>query len=322
MKNCFLLFLVILFAEPLVSMAAVRNYLGQDHFELMPGQKVTVDIFDLDLEARGADIPKLRSTTDIKISGVGATKADEWLAAHTPEFELKDGGLSIRLTPKKAGFLGLGMLTQRRRLFLVIPQTAIPDLTSSSASIALSGDFQAADPLRLRSGSGKISFIGNAPSIEIRSTSGDASLRVFRALQKLWTQSASGGITLEGGAHELHVETASGKVHVRGLLSSASVDTVSGGIDLQWDALDPQAKIKIRSSTGLIRIVFPPEASPAGSLTTSTGKIRSEFSGKISEDGNTLELDGQGPNIEIETASGDILLLRDDGGTKTEESGG
>ena len=291
--------------------AAVRNYLGRDHFAIKAGEEVRVDVLDLDLVARGAGVAILRCTTDIKISGAGSEKADAWIAAHTPEFTDSEERLSIQLLPQKTGFLGLGTLSQRRRMQLVLPLESIPDLTTSSGSIEISGDFALADPLRLRSGDGKINFSGAATSLEIRSTSGTSTIQVVRPLKKLWLRTASGDINFKGGAEDVHIETASGAIRLHGLLADTSVETVSGAIELQWDSLPADAKLKIRSASGDIRIYLPPAAEPAGSLATSTGELHSEFSGQASAEGDTIQLDGKGPALEIESASGDIFLLRD-----------
>ncbi len=292
--------------------AAVRNYLGRDHFPISPGDAVRADVLDLDLSARGAEVPILRCTTDIKISGAGSEKADSWIAAHTPQFESTEGQLRIQLLPQKTGFLGLGALTQRRRMHLVLPLSSIPDLSTSSGNIELTGDFSQADPLRLRSGGGKIEFSGAAKSLEIRSTSGPSTIRVFRPVKKLWARTSSGGISFTGGAKEVHIETASGPIQIHGLLDGASVETVSGTIELQWDRLPAEAKIKIRSASGDIHIYLPPEAEPSGGLSTTTGELHSEFPSQATSESTTIHLEGSGPALEVETASGDIYLLRDE----------
>jgi len=291
--------------------AAVRNYLGRDHFPVTSGDAIRADVLDLDLTARGAGVEILRCTTDIKISGAGSAKADAWIAAHTPEFHQTPGELSILLTPQKMGFLGLGTLTQRRHLSLVMPLFSIPDLSTSSGNLELSGDFALADPLRLQTADGKINFFGAAKSLQIHSTSGPSIIRVFRPLDKLWVRTASGGIKFEGNAKEVHVETASGPIKLHGLLADTSVETVGGDIELQWDALSAETKVNVRSASGDIIIYLPPDSEPSGSLTTIEGQLESEFSGQVSEDGKTIHLDGTGPALMIESASGNIHLLRD-----------
>jgi len=272
--------------------AAVRNYLGRDSFELAPGETVHVDVLDLDLNARGAAVDTLRCTTDIKISGAGAATADAWIAAHTPEFKKEPQGLSILLQPEKTGFLGFGSLTQRRDMRLVLPLHCVPDLSTSSGKLSLFGNFPQADPLRLRSGDGRIEFSGCATSLEIRSTSGDSLIRVFQPLNRFWVRTASGAVDLSGGARDVHIETASGDISLHGLLSTTSVETVSGKVRLQWDKLSPDTTIKIRSSSGEIRLYLPPDSEPAGRVSTIEGKLQCEFSSK--GDDQTLVLNGNG----------------------------
>jgi len=309
-RNIF--FLTLIFLGHLnFSMSAVREYQGRDSFSLKEGQHLVIDALDMEINAYGADIPILRCLSNIKISGAGAAKADAWITAHIPQFENTPEALEIRFTPTKTGFLGLGMMTQRKKLSLIIPLHVIPEITTSSGNIILKGDFAQANPLRFQSGKGNIQFTGAASAMEIRSTSGSADIQVFRPLGKFWARTASGSISLEGGSRDLHIETASGKLEIRGLLASASVETVSGDVEIQWDAVDPNSVIKIRSASGLLRIILPPNLNPGGSITTTTGNIRSEFPGEALEDSSGVRLGGDGPVLDIESASGDILLLKD-----------
>jgi len=311
MKSIFFFFLVVWVTGMQPCGAAVRNYLGSDSFKIAPGETVHVDVLDLDLDARGAAIDTLRCTTDIKISGAGAATADAWITAHTPEFKTEPQGLSILLQPGKTGFLGFGSLAQRRDMSLVLPLHCVPDLATSSGKITLHGNFMQADPLKLRSGEGSIEFFGGAEGLEIRSTSGNSRIRVFQPLGRFWARTASGSIDFSGGARDVHIETASGDISLLGLLATASIETVSGNVVLQWDELPPGTTLRVRSSSGDIHIYLPPDSTPGGQLNTIEGELHCEFANRASGEDQTLLLDGKGPVLEIESASGDIYLLRD-----------
>jgi hypothetical protein len=57
---------------------------------------------------------------------------------------------------------------------------------------------------------------------------------------------------------------------------------------------------------------IPASVRPAGTLTTTTGNVRSDFPGEVTEDGSSLRLTGDGPVFDVETASGEIqLTIRD-----------
>ncbi|RLE19778.1 MAG: hypothetical protein DRJ65_19640 [Acidobacteria bacterium] len=288
--------------------SAVREFFGSDSFVVSDGKQVVVNVWDVDVFVRAADTPMVRCTTDLRIAGTGAEKADQWIAARVPKFTENDKGLILTLEPGEEGFLGIGAFTRRRRVGLLIPHPVIPDLTTSSGTIAIEGDFLAADPLRLRTGSGSISFDGAAKSLEIRTTSGKTEVRVVRPLNRFWVRTSSGPVNLTGGALEVEVETASGDVSLAALSGSAVVTSVGGNLDLDWDHLGPDAVVTIRSLKGDITVTMPHSIRPSGILTTTSGAIKSEFPGEVNEKGDTVTLTGDGPRLEIETASGAIHL--------------
>jgi hypothetical protein len=293
--------------------AAVREYLGVDPLPLEEGQTVVVDAWDVNVFARSGDTRVVQCSTDLRISGVGADKADQWILTRTPQFTSTENGLEISLKSGDEGFLGLASLTRRRRLGFVLPLTSIPDLTTSSGNIELEGDFIAANPLRLRTGSGTILFRGGTSSLEIRSTSGDTTIELFRPVESLSARTSSGSLSLSGGARSLEIETASGDITLSGLSGPATIESVSGHINATWDQLAPGASVKLRTFKGDIVITIPADATPAGTLITATGEIHSEFEGEINEAGDTVTLTGDGPVLDVETASGKIFLNKDRG---------
>jgi DUF4097 and DUF4098 domain-containing protein YvlB len=115
-------------------------------------------------------------------------------------------------------------------------------------------------------------------------------------------------VRLTGGAREARVETASSKIWLENLSGDVNVSTSTGKVTLRWDRLDVGASVRVRSSSGRVHLVLPTDSRPQGTLTTTTGDIRSDFPGEISEDGGSLTLQGDGPSFDVESASGDILL--------------
>lgn len=287
---------------------AVREYFGSDSFQVQDGGRIEVNVWDIDLFVRAADTPMVHCTTDLRIAGTGAEKADRWIAARVPKFTESDAGLSLGLDPGDEGFLGIGALTRRRRLGLLLPHPVIPDLTTSSGAISIEGDFFNGAPLRLRTGSGLIDFDGATQRLEIRTTSGDTSVRVVRPLQGFWARTSSGSITLDGGARQVEIETASGDVTLSALSGPASVTSVGGSLVLSWDALPADAVVTVRSLKGDITVTLPGSIRPQGVLTTTSGEIVSEFPGDVNEAGDTVSLGGDGPRLDVETASGAIHL--------------
>jgi hypothetical protein len=299
--------------------AAVREYFGSDDFLVQDGREVIVNVWDIDLFVRAADTPMVHCTTDLRIAGTGAEKADQWIVARVPKYSESDSGLDLSLDPGNEGFLGIGAFTRRRRIGILIPHSVIPNLTTSSGAISIDGDFFNADPLRLRTGNGSIDFDGAAKSIEIRTTSGQTSVRVVRPLDQFWARTSSGPVSLTGGAHSVEIETASGDVSLSALSGSVSVTSVGGTLILDWDRLGPGATVTLRSLKGDITVTLPRGTHPQGVLTTTSGAIKSGFPGEVNEAGDTVTLVGDGPRLEIETASGAILLRENRGWFAPEE---
>jgi hypothetical protein len=288
--------------------AAERDVLRTDRLAAPEGTRVVVDAATVDVVVRTGDVPDVEVTTELSISGVGEAKAEDWVARHTPTLSEGDDEVRVTVAPGRDGFMGLGMLTAKARLGLVVPTHAVPDLTTTGGSISVRGDFPAASPLRLRTSTGSVEFTGGADSIDVRSSSGDARLVVVRPLDRIFARTAAGDVDLEGGAREATVDTASGDVFLSGLSGSADVITSTGDITLRWDRLDPSVKVRVRSTSGRVHLVLPEAVRPRGTLTTTGGSIRSDFPGIVNEAGDTIELAGDGPRLEVETASGEIVV--------------
>ena len=288
--------------------AAPRELDAADRYPVAAGDVVLVDVASLNVRVRGADVREAEVHTDLRISGVGEERAEAWIEEHAPLVEVSDGRLSVTARPGNHGFLGLGLLTARARIGLVLPRTVTPDVTTTSGTIRVEGDFPDADPLRLRSSTGDLEFSGATARLDIRSAAGDSRVDVMRPLDELFARTSTGAVTLSGGARLVQVDTASGDVWLENLSGSAEVSTSSGKITLRWDRLEPTDRVRVRSTSGRITLAVPPHVRPRGRLTTTGGSVRSDLPGTVNEAGDTVILDGDGPLLEIETASGEILL--------------
>jgi hypothetical protein len=106
----------------------------------------------------------------------------------------------------------------------------------------------------------------------------------------------------------VRVDTASGRISLQNLSGDAEVSTSTAKIILSWDRLEPDATVRVRSSSGSVQLIVPAGVSPQGTITTTTGSVRSELPGEVIEGGTTLRLSGDGPTFDVETASSEILL--------------
>lgn len=288
--------------------AAQKDLNLTERFPSAPGKKVVVDASDLDLTLRTADVAEIEAEVQLHIGGTGEKKAQAWIDSHTPTFTDGDDLLQITVNPGKSGFLGFGRLSARARLGILVPAGVTPDLTTSKGSIQARGDFSGARPLRLRSMTGDISLTGAAASLRVDGADGDINIEVIRPLEVFIASTSSGDVRLVGGAQDAKASTASGKIWLDNLSGSIDVSTSTGKVNITWDRLGPDATVRIRSSSGRVQLTVPEGVHPRGTLNTTTGNIRSELPGEVSDDGTTLRLSGDGPVFDVETASAEIVL--------------
>ena len=288
--------------------AAQKNLIQAERFPSAEGKRLEVDAADLDVLLNRADVNEIEVDVLLHIRGLGDEKGQRWIEGHTPSFNDTNDKLQITVEAGKSGFLGFGHLSARAQLSVLAPGEVIPDVTTTSGGIQIRGDFPAADPLRLRTSSGNMEMNGATASLDIRTAEGDALIEVIRPLSHFFARTSSGDVQLVGGAREARVDTASGRISLKNLSGSVALSTTSGKVTLSWDRLDPGQTIRIRSSSGRVHLMVPEGVKPQGTLTTTTGTIRSEFPGLVTADGSALNLEGDGPTFDVETASGEIQL--------------
>jgi hypothetical protein len=272
-----------------------------------------VDVSDLDVSVRLADVTDIESEVLLHIANTGDDAGQRWIDNHTPEFSDSEQQLKILVEPGKTGFLGFGRLSARARLNLLVPGTIVPEVTTSSGTIQLRGDFPFAQPLRLRSLTGDMTMVGAAGSMHIHGGDGDIQIDVIRPLEEFFARTSSGDVRLVGGSRMARVDTGSGTISLEDLSGGLEASTSNGRITVKWNRLEAGHRVRIRSALGRVYLEIPSDVRPQGRLTTTTGSIRSEFPGLVTEDGSTLELEGDGPEFDVETASGQIQLIMREG---------
>jgi hypothetical protein len=293
---------------PVVVGAAQREHSGTETFAAPDGTRVVIDAATVDIRLRSADVPELEIATELRISGVGEEKAERFIADHTPKTEITDGRITVTIKPGHSGFLGFGTLTARTRVAFLLPGHVIPDVTTTSGSITIRGDFPDAHPLYLRSATGDIELTGATAAVDIRTASGDTRLDLIRPVDRVYARTSSGSVSLSGGAREVNADTASGSVWMTNLSGDANVATSTGKITLSWDHLEQRNRVVVQSDSAQIRLTIPEGTSPRGSLSTIGGTLRSDFPGVVSENGDTITLTGDGPEFLVDSASGNIVL--------------
>ena len=287
---------------------AQKDLAKTESFPSTESKELVVDVTDIDVRLRTADVDTIDADVLLRISATGEEKAARWIENHTPAFYDSEERLQIIVEPAKSGFLWFGSLTARARLSLKAPDEVIPDITTTSGAIQIRGDFPNARPLHLRTSTGSAEMEGATAAIRFHSSSGDLRVRVVRPLESLAARTSSGDVNLSGGARRIAVDTASGHIALHNLSGHADVSTSTGKITLRWDRLEPDTTVRVRSSSGRVHLILPADVRPRGTITTTSGSVRSEFPGEVTEGGMTLRLSGDGPTFDIETASAEIQL--------------
>jgi len=291
------------------TLAADKSEVITKTFPATAGKVVLVDAGALDLFVRSSDIPDIRVRVELAAGAFKETQAKAWIDSHRPTLE--DSGDQLKIVAPDPGGLKLfkGVVISRARMELVLPLTVRPDLSTTSATMHVDGEFLSGNPLRLRSASGDIELSGWAPEVEVRTTSGNITLKASRAFERLLARTSSGAIALAGGARAVRCDSSSGPVTLGGLLGPTAVATTSGGITLFFDALSHDAEIKISSASGRVRVTLPPGTQPGGEVSSVRGEIRSVYPGTAPANEPRLKLSGAAPKLTITTTSGKIELL-------------
>lgn len=291
------------------ALAADKNEVITQSYPAAPGKVVLVDAGALDLSVRAADIPDIRLHVELAAGAFKANQAKSWIDAHRPTIE--DGPDQLKIVAPDPGGVKLfkGVVISKARMELVLPLTVRPDLSTTSATIHVDGEFLSGNPLRLRSASGDLEFSGWAPEIEVRTTSGNITVKASRAIERLLARTSSGAIGLSGGARSVRCDSSSGAVTLGGLLGPTQVMTTSGGVSLSFDALSLDAEVKVSSASGKVRITLPPGTEPGGEVSSVRGEIRSVYAGTSPANEPRLKLAGKAPRLTVTTTSGKIELL-------------
>jgi DUF4097 and DUF4098 domain-containing protein YvlB len=149
---------------------------------------------------------------------------------------------------------------------------------------------------------------GAAPEVEVHTADGDSRIDVVRPLDRLFVRTASGSVSLVGGARSARVDTASGTVWLDNLSGSVRIENSTGKVTLRWDRLDADATVTVATASGKVRLIVPDGTSASGTLKTTSGRIRCDLPGTVNEAGDTVELAGDGPLLDVVSETGEILV--------------
>lgn len=282
--------------ETIVKQAAARE-----------GMQVVVESGSLDLSVRVSAIDEVRVEAELSCAGLKDKAVEAWMASHRPQFQETPEAFRVLVQPTESAFFK-GVVVTRARLNLVVPPYVQLDLSSASGNVQLDGELAKARPLRLRSSSGDVEFVGYAPEVETRTTSGDIRLRFSKPVDSLFARTSSGDVEVVGGARLVRADSSSGEVRMTGLLGPVGVATTSGDVALSFDALPEGSEVRVTTTSGKVRLTLPPGSKPGGEVSSVSGEIRSAYPGETPGKGGKLLLSGNGPKLLVSTTSGRIEL--------------
>ncbi|MCX7895869.1 MAG: DUF4097 domain-containing protein [Thermoanaerobaculum sp.] len=271
------------------------------------GMKVRVEGGSLDVAVRVSAIDEVRVEVELACAGFKEKAVEAWMAAHRPQFSETPEAFTITVQPTQAPFLK-GLVVTRARMQVILPPYVQLDLSAQSGNLQLEGELARAKPLRLYSASGDVEFVGFAPEVEARSTSGDIRLRFSRPVESLFVRTSSGDVEVTGGAKLVRADSSSGELRMTGLLGSVGAATTSGDVQLTFDALPSESEVRITTTSGKVRLTLPPGSKPGGEVSSVRGEIRSAYPGQTPGGGGKLLLSGEGPKLWVNTTSGRIEL--------------
>jgi len=278
-------------------------------FPAAAGKLVRFDVRSLDVDVKVAPGDVITAEVDVDARSSSRSAASRWMESHTPVFDDSATTLEIRQPSRRAGVVIFGYLNAKARVKLVLPPECRLEIRTSSGDITISGDASVTGPVRVNSSSGDVTVTGGLKELIVKTSSGDVVIR-HQALTAIEADTSSGDVTLESGSERAIVDTSSGDVRLEQLAGGLSVDTSSGEVAASWARLVPGAKLRVRTSSGDVRLRLPEAAPLRGQISTRSGSIRSDFSGTSERHEHELSFSaaGEAADIDVQTSSGDVNL--------------
>lgn len=170
----------------------------------------------------------------------------------------------------------------------------VESLTYDASSGDLTGEDFVSKSSRIESQSGKVRLNGFGGDLELKTSSGDASIEY--AL----------------GSTNTNITTSSGNIELSGFTGDLNSRTQSGDVKVNYNVFNNIVNMK--SSSGEIEITLPADSQFGIKVNTSSGDIRTDFSvsqsGKIDEDNLEGTVGSSSNQITVNTSSGDIDIRK------------
>lgn len=146
-------------------------------------------------------------------------------------------------------------------------------------------------------------------AVRVRTTSGDVEIS-YGAYRELDIKTVSGEVELEYVSPTLSVvQTTSGDIEIERARGGLEAESVSGDIDVRFE--DLESDVKLKSTSGEVKVALPMEASFKVDFKSTSGRIETTRDIAVDVVGDHVlrgGMKGQAHSIDVRTVSGDISL--------------
>ncbi|MGI9627677.1 MAG: DUF4097 family beta strand repeat-containing protein [Longimicrobiales bacterium] len=189
-----------------------------------------------------------------------------------------------------------------------VPRTMDVSVEGFQTSISLSGMGGEVDAETFQGG---VEILGGSGTVSASTVSG--SILVDGAEGRVRTEAVSGGIRIRNTAGRIIAESVSGSIEMEGMSATAvEAETVSGRVSYAG-SIAPDGDYFFGTHGGRVTLELPRSADAELRLATLSGTINVEHSGATDTRARSgrrsrIQLGNGGPEIEIETFSGTIVI--------------
>jgi hypothetical protein len=280
-------------------------------FPVAPGKLVKIDLRSLDVDVKVAEASAITVTIELQARASSRAAAQRWIQRNAPVFEDSPSTLEVTQPRGTRGILVFGFLHTKGKLELTVPPSCRLEVRTASGDVTILGEAWLAGPVRVNTSSGDVRVTGGARELIVKTSSGD--VRVSGSPPALVeADTSSGDVIVDSGAAKALVDTSSGDVRVKKLTGDLMVDTSSGDVSVAWERLAPGAKVHVHTTSGDVGLHLPEGTPLRGEISTTSGRISSDFAGSSDRREHHLSFAGSGESVEIEvrTTSGDAVLRK------------
>jgi len=280
----------------------------------------------------GATVSLENVSGDITISSWGESRAEMVAVKSGPAEQLDQVEISIDAQPSRLGIKTIYPKRGDNRVSVSF-NLKVPRNVNLDSIKSVSGSIEITDiegRVVARSVSGSVSARRVGQEVDLDSISGNAT--VSDAGGRASVHSVSGNVEASGVSRDLEAKTVSGDVRVRQVTGYITAESVSGNVGISdsdpssvkastisgdihfGGSLNADGRYDLKSHSGTVKVVLPPNSGFALQASTFSGSIDTDFEVRVQgrvEKRTIAGVVGQGgPTLELRSFSGSILVRK------------